>query len=160
MGSPVSQTGQAALSQAFRFCRTEDMETVELAFNKLIKWIHCYNDPHQSFNVTSYSNSVMDWSANQSNIGQKEMIVGIWRVDSGHFQRCSWKMAAALYDVIFCVDKSRISFEVKVNVTSCVTLPNLLLTGNVLALIMSSIFLLIVFCPIVFVYWLIVNLYW
>ena len=30
--------------------------------------------------MTGYSDSIMDWSRNQSNIGQKEMKMGIWRV--------------------------------------------------------------------------------
>ena len=38
MERPMSQTGQTALPQVSRFCGTEDMETVALAFNKLIKW--------------------------------------------------------------------------------------------------------------------------
>jgi hypothetical protein len=72
------------------------------------------------------------------------MTVGIWRAGSGHFQRHIWKLASALYDVMFAVDKNGTSSEVKVNVTSCVTPLNLLLIDNatfVLALIISSIFL-------------------
>jgi hypothetical protein len=46
------------------------METMETDLEKLIKR-RSYNDSSLSFNVTSYSDSVMDWSRNQSNIGKK-----------------------------------------------------------------------------------------
>ena len=36
MGRPIAQTGQVALPQVFRPCRTENMETVEPAFKKKI----------------------------------------------------------------------------------------------------------------------------
>ena len=65
---PISQTGQAALLQAFRPCGTENMDTVETAFKNLIKK-RSYDDSSLSFNVTSYSDSIMDWSRNQSNFG-------------------------------------------------------------------------------------------
>lgn len=42
-GIPIYQTGQAALSQAFRPCRTETMETEESAFKKIIQMAICYN---------------------------------------------------------------------------------------------------------------------
>ena len=63
----MSQIGQAALIQAFRPCGTEFMETVETDLEKLIKR-RSYNDFSLSFNVTSYSDSIMDWSSNKSNI--------------------------------------------------------------------------------------------
>ena len=53
---PISQIGQAALLQAFRLCGTENIETVEIDLEKLIS-------------VTSYSDSIMNWSRNKSNIG-------------------------------------------------------------------------------------------
>ena len=65
---PISQIGQAALFQAFRPCGTQNMETVETDLEKLIKR-RSYNDSSLSFNVTSYSDSIMDWSRNQSNTG-------------------------------------------------------------------------------------------
>ena len=88
--------------------------------------------------MTSYSDSVMDWSGNQSNIGQKEMTVGIWRANSGKFQRHIWKLAAVLYDVTFAVDKNGAGSGVKVNVASCITPPNLLLIGKVTFVIGSD----------------------
>ena len=68
LSSPISQIGQAALFQAFRPCGTQNMETVETDLEKLIKR-SIYNDSSLSFNVTSYSDSIMDWPRNQSNIG-------------------------------------------------------------------------------------------
>ena len=65
---PISQIGQAALLQAFRLCGTENMETVETDLEKLIE--RRSYDFSLSFNVTSYSDSIMDWSRNQSNIGR------------------------------------------------------------------------------------------
>jgi hypothetical protein len=64
----ISQIGKAALLQAFRPCMMENMETVETDLEKLIKR-RSYNDSSLSFNVTSYSDSIMDRSRNQSNIG-------------------------------------------------------------------------------------------
>ena len=52
-------TSEAALLQAFRPCGTENMETVETDLEKLIKR-RSYNDSSLSFNVTSYSDSIMD----------------------------------------------------------------------------------------------------
>jgi hypothetical protein len=57
--------------------------------------------------------------------------VGIWRASSGHFQRHIWKFAASLYHTLFSVDKNGTGSRVKVNVTSCVTLTNLLLIGTI-----------------------------
>jgi hypothetical protein len=64
----MSQIRQAALLQAFKPCGTENIETVETNFEKLIKR-RIYNDSSLSFIVTSYSDSIMDWSRNESNIG-------------------------------------------------------------------------------------------
>jgi hypothetical protein len=64
----MSQIGQAALIQAFRPCGTEFMETVETDLEKLIKR-RSYNDSFLSFKVVSYSDSIMDCSRNQSNLG-------------------------------------------------------------------------------------------
>jgi hypothetical protein len=55
----------------------------------------------------------MDWSGNQSNIGQKEMTVGIWRAGSGHYKRHIWELAPALYDVTFIVDKNEQVLKLK-----------------------------------------------
>jgi hypothetical protein len=66
---PLSQIGQAALPQAFRPYGRENMETVETVFKYLTKK-RSYDDSSFSFNVTSYSDSIMDWSRNQSNIGR------------------------------------------------------------------------------------------
>jgi hypothetical protein len=52
------------------------METVETDLEKLIKR-RSYNNSSLSFNVISYSDSVMDWSRNQYNTGKKEMTVFI-----------------------------------------------------------------------------------
>jgi hypothetical protein len=82
----------------------EDIETVETDLEKLTKRKR-YNDSSLSFNVTSYSDSIMGWSRNQSNIGKKEMAVFIWKAGSGHFQRHIWKLVAVLYEVTFAVDK-------------------------------------------------------
>ena len=78
----------------------EDIETVETDLEKLTKRKR-YNDSSLSFNVTSYSDSIMGWSRNQSNIGKKEMAVFIWKAGSGHFQRHIWKLVAVLYEVTF-----------------------------------------------------------
>jgi hypothetical protein len=48
---------------------TENIETVETDLEKLIKR-RSYNASSLSFNVTSYSDSIMDWSRNKSNILQ------------------------------------------------------------------------------------------
>ena len=66
------------------------------------------------------------------------MTVGIWRTGSGHFQRHIWKLAAALYDVVFAMDKNGTCSGVIVNITSCITPPNLLLIGNVTFVIGSD----------------------
>jgi hypothetical protein len=47
---PISQIGQTALLEAFRPCGKEKMETVETDL-----------DSSPSFNVTSYSDSIIDW---------------------------------------------------------------------------------------------------
>jgi hypothetical protein len=60
MDRPISQTGQASLPKAFRPCGTENTETVKPALEKSIKWRSCYNAPPLSFNVTSYSDSIVD----------------------------------------------------------------------------------------------------
>jgi hypothetical protein len=39
----------------------------------------------------------MNWSGNESNTGQKEMTVSIWRAGSGHI----WKLPPSLHDVLF-----------------------------------------------------------
>jgi hypothetical protein len=57
------------------------------------------------FNVTNYSDSIMDWSRNQSKIGKKEMTAFIWKAGSGHFQRHIWKLVTILYEVTFAMDK-------------------------------------------------------
>jgi hypothetical protein len=62
-------------------------------------------------------------------LDKKEMTVGIWRAGSGHFHRYIWKLEAALYDAMFPGDKNGIGAGVKINVSSCVTQPNLLLIG-------------------------------
>jgi hypothetical protein len=66
------------------------------------------------------------------------MTVGIWRANSGKFQRHIWKLAAVLYDVTFAVDKNGAGSGVKVNVASCITPPNLLLIGKVTFVIGSD----------------------
>ena len=80
------------------------METVETDLEKLIKR-RSYNNSSLSFNVISYSDSIMDWSRNQSNTGKKEITVFIQNADSGHFQKHIWKAVAVLYEVSFAVDK-------------------------------------------------------
>jgi hypothetical protein len=37
----------------------------------------------------------MDWSGNQSNIGQKKITVNIWRADFGHFTETYLEIGAA-----------------------------------------------------------------
>jgi hypothetical protein len=74
---PIFQIGQAALLQAFRPCGTENMDTVETAFKNLIKKRSC-DDSSLSLNVTSYSDSIMDWSMNQSNIGNNRLHLEGW----------------------------------------------------------------------------------
>jgi hypothetical protein len=49
----------AAFLQAFRYCGTENMETEETAFKNLIKK-RSYDESSLSFNVTSYSDLIMD----------------------------------------------------------------------------------------------------
>jgi hypothetical protein len=56
------------LIQAFRPCGTGNIKTVETDLEKLIKR-RSYNESSLSVNVTSYSDTIMDWSRNQSNIG-------------------------------------------------------------------------------------------
>lgn len=91
------------------------------------------------------------------------MTVGIWRANSGKFQRHIWKLAAVLYDVTFAVDKNGAGSGVKVNVASCITPPNLLLNGNATFVIDTdnefnvSCF---IFCPIVFLHCIMVTLSW
>jgi hypothetical protein len=42
------------------------LETMETDLEKLVK--RSYDDSSLSFNVTSYSDSILDWSSNNSNI--------------------------------------------------------------------------------------------
>ena len=56
---PTSQIGKAALLQAFRPCVTENVETVGIDLENLMKR-RSYNDSSFSFNVTSYSGSIID----------------------------------------------------------------------------------------------------
>jgi hypothetical protein len=53
------------------------------------------------------------------------MTVGIWRAGSENFGRHIWKLAAALYDVMFAVYKVGTGSRVKENVPSYITLPDL-----------------------------------
>ena len=62
------QNTQSAWLQVFTPGGTKNIETVETDLEKLIKR-RSYNDSSLSFNVTSYSDSIMDWSRNKSNIG-------------------------------------------------------------------------------------------
>ena len=66
---PMSQIRQAKLPcfKLLNLDGTENIETVETDLEKLIKR-RSYNDSSLSFNVTSYSDSIMDWSSNKSNI--------------------------------------------------------------------------------------------
>ena len=80
------------------------METVETDLENLIKK-RSYDESSLSFNVTSYCDSIIDWSRNQFNIEKKKMTVFIWKATSGHFQRHIWKLFAVLYEVTFAVDK-------------------------------------------------------
>jgi hypothetical protein len=100
---PISQIWQDALLQAFRPCGTENMEILETDLEKLTK--RSYNDSSLSFNVTSYSESIMDWSRDQLNTGIKEITVFIWKSGSGHLQRHIWKLVAVLYETTFALDK-------------------------------------------------------
>jgi hypothetical protein len=103
----------------------------------------------------------MDWSRSQSNIVQKETTMDIWKAGSRHYQRRIWKLVAALYDAMFAVDKNGTGSGVKVNVTSCITSPNILLIGDFTFVIGAdnefsvSCF---VFCPIVFLHCMMFNL--
>jgi hypothetical protein len=101
---PISQIKQAALVQAFRLCGTENMETVEIDLENLIKK-RSYKDSSLSFNVTSCSESIMGWSRNQSNFGKMEMTDFIWKAGSGYSHRHIWKLVVVLYEVTFAVDK-------------------------------------------------------
>jgi hypothetical protein len=65
---PMSQIRQATLLQAFRPYETENIETMKTDLENVIKK-RSYNDSSLSFNVTSYSDSIMDWSRNKYNIG-------------------------------------------------------------------------------------------
>ena len=62
------QNTQSTWLQVFTPGGTKNIETVETDLEKLIKR-RSYNDSSLSFNVTSYSDSIMDWSRNKSNIG-------------------------------------------------------------------------------------------
>ena len=48
---------------------------------------------------------IIDWAGNQSDIGQKEMFIGFWQLETGHFQRHIWKLTVSLYKVILVTDK-------------------------------------------------------
>ena len=65
---PLSQIGQAKLPcfKLFNLMGQRTLETVETDLEKLVK--RSYDDSSLSFNVTSYSDSIMDWSSNNSNI--------------------------------------------------------------------------------------------
>ena len=93
------QNTQSAWLQVFTPGGTKNIETVETDLEKLIE--RRSYDFSLSFNVTSYSDSIMDWSRNQSNTGKKEMTVFIWKAGSGHFKGHIWKLVAVLYEVTF-----------------------------------------------------------
>jgi hypothetical protein len=65
----LSQIRQAKLPcfKLFNLMRQRTLETVETDLEKLFKR-RSYSDFSFSFNVTSYSDSIMDWSRNKSNI--------------------------------------------------------------------------------------------
>ena len=66
---PLTQIGQAKLPclKLFNLMGHRTLETVESDLERLVIR-KSYNDSSLSFNVTSYSNSILDWSSNKSNI--------------------------------------------------------------------------------------------
>ena len=66
---PLSQIGQAKVPcfKLFNLMGHRTLETVESDLERLVIR-KSYNDSSLSFNVTSYSNSILDWSSNNSNI--------------------------------------------------------------------------------------------
>ena len=73
---PIYQIRQVALLHAFRPFGTENMETGNCLqkFNQK----KSYDDYLLSFNVTSYSDSIMDCSINQPNIGNNSLHLEVW----------------------------------------------------------------------------------
>lgn len=53
--------------------------------------------------MASYSDSIVGWSGNQSNIESNRFH---WKDGSGHFQRHIQKLAAVLYKDALAIDKS------------------------------------------------------
>jgi hypothetical protein len=66
---PLSQTRQAKLPcfKLFNLMGQRTLETVETDLESLFKR-RSYTDSSLSLNMTSYSDSIMDWSSNNSNI--------------------------------------------------------------------------------------------
>ena len=66
---PLSHIGQAKVPcfKLFNLMGHRTLETVGSDLERLIIR-KSYNDSSLSFNVTSYSNSILDWSSNNSNI--------------------------------------------------------------------------------------------
>jgi hypothetical protein len=66
---PLSQIGQAKMPcfRLFNLMGQRTLETVDSDLKKLVIR-RSYNDSSLSFNVTSYSNPILDWSSNNSNI--------------------------------------------------------------------------------------------
>jgi hypothetical protein len=73
---PISQIGQAALLHAFRHVGQKTWR-LETAFKNVIK-NRSHDESSLSFNVTSYCDSIMDWSRNQSNIGNNSLHLEGW----------------------------------------------------------------------------------
>ena len=66
---PLYQIGQAKVPcfKLFNLMGHRTLKTVESDLERLVIR-KSYNDSSLSFNVTSYSNSILDWSSNNSNI--------------------------------------------------------------------------------------------
>ena len=66
---PLTQIREAKMPcfKLFNLMGQRTLETVESDLERLVIR-KSYNDSSLSFNVTSYSNSILDWSSNNSNI--------------------------------------------------------------------------------------------
>lgn len=103
IGMPKCYKGVALDPHELRPCGSVPTEEVEQAFNKVINWKECFNQPPMWFNVSNKMR-IIDWAGNQSNIGQKEMSIGLWQSETGHLQRHIYKLAVALYKVALVIE--------------------------------------------------------
>lgn len=126
IGMPKHYKGFAPDPYELQPCGSVPTEDVEQALNKVISWEECFNQPPMWFNVSNIM-QIIDWAGNQSDIGQKEMFIGFWQLETGHFQRHIWKLTVSLYKVILVTDK----IETGSGFQTSVSARNLFLIGHV-----------------------------